>query len=229
MSDSIRNLSASLPHQEEEGCCLVQDHVLIHSELEMISYQELQVCNSLGRYIRINLLFLKPGLDDLNSLPCLIFLVCLRDTFIPEGRKLRDPRRLYAAGRMYHIMERKFCRQSFAKALSKSSKECEISFKNESVKFQALYEKFSKEKATSLQALEDIVSKFEEEKEKLFMRYEQLRKKERVIISEQEKTCNDKIAQLEESLKKKKQVRMLQEPLVASGHIWIMHEMWHFF
>ena len=55
---------------------------------------------------------LKPGLDNLNSLPCLLFLVCLRDTFIPEGRKLRDPRRLYAPGRMYHIVERKFCRYS---------------------------------------------------------------------------------------------------------------------
>ncbi|XP_039170505.1 uncharacterized protein LOC120286346 [Eucalyptus grandis] len=43
-------------------------------------------------------------------LPCLLFAVCLRDTFIPEGRKLRDPRRLYAPGRMYHIVERKFCR-----------------------------------------------------------------------------------------------------------------------
>ncbi|XP_011097443.2 uncharacterized protein LOC105176363 [Sesamum indicum] len=43
-------------------------------------------------------------------LPCLLFLVCLRDTFIPEGRKLRDPRRLYAPGRVYHIVERKFCR-----------------------------------------------------------------------------------------------------------------------
>ncbi|XP_059642630.1 uncharacterized protein LOC132284538 [Cornus florida] len=43
-------------------------------------------------------------------LPCLLFLVCLRDTFIPEGRKLRDPRRLYAPGRLYHIVERKFCR-----------------------------------------------------------------------------------------------------------------------
>lgn len=39
-----------------------------------------------------------------------MFLVCLRDTFIPEERKLRDPRRLYAPGRMYHIVERKFCR-----------------------------------------------------------------------------------------------------------------------
>ncbi|XP_077230880.1 uncharacterized protein LOC143863957 [Tasmannia lanceolata] len=43
-------------------------------------------------------------------LPCYIFLICLRDTFIPEDRKLRDPRRLYAPGRMYHIVERKFCR-----------------------------------------------------------------------------------------------------------------------
>ncbi|CAL9126545.1 unnamed protein product [Musa acuminata var. zebrina] len=43
-------------------------------------------------------------------LPCFLFLVCLRDTFIPEKKKLRDPRRLYAPGRMYHIVERKFCR-----------------------------------------------------------------------------------------------------------------------
>ncbi|KAG6423854.1 hypothetical protein SASPL_114259 [Salvia splendens] len=43
-------------------------------------------------------------------LPCLLFLVCLRDTFIPEGRKLKDQRRLYAPGWMYHIVERKFCR-----------------------------------------------------------------------------------------------------------------------
>ena len=56
------------------------------------------------------LLSLIPGLDPLDSLPCLMFLICLRDTFIPEGRKLRDPRRLYAPGRMYHIVERKFCR-----------------------------------------------------------------------------------------------------------------------
>ncbi|XP_020219846.1 DNA ligase 1 [Cajanus cajan] len=96
-------------------------------------------------------------------------------------------------------------RQSFAKALSKSSKEYESSLKNETAKFQALHDNFCKEKATSMQALKDIISKFEEEKEKLFVRYEQLRKKERVMIIEQEKACKDKIAQLEESLKKKKQ------------------------
>ncbi|KAK3039316.1 LOW QUALITY PROTEIN: hypothetical protein RJ639_028716 [Escallonia herrerae] len=39
-----------------------------------------------------------------------IFKSLFWDTFIPEGRKLGDPRRLYAPGRMYHIVERKFCR-----------------------------------------------------------------------------------------------------------------------
>lgn len=96
-------------------------------------------------------------------------------------------------------------RQSFAKTLSKSSKECENSLKNETARFQALYEKFSKEKVSHLQALKDTISKFEEEKEKLFTRYEQLRKRERSMIAEQEKACGEKIAQLEESLKKKKQ------------------------
>ncbi|XP_044478715.1 uncharacterized protein LOC123205752 [Mangifera indica] len=48
--------------------------------------------------------------ESIFCLPCLLFLVCMRDTFIPEGRKLRDPRRLYAPGRMYHLVERKFCR-----------------------------------------------------------------------------------------------------------------------
>ncbi|XP_011653172.1 DNA ligase 1 isoform X2 [Cucumis sativus] len=90
-------------------------------------------------------------------------------------------------------------RQNFAKALSKSSKE------DETAKFQALYEKFTKEKATHLQAIKDTISKFEEEKERLFAKYEQLRKRERSLISEQEKACAEKIAQLEESLKRKKQ------------------------
>ncbi|GMH05159.1 hypothetical protein Nepgr_006999 [Nepenthes gracilis] len=48
--------------------------------------------------------------ESIFCLPCLLFLVCLRDTFIAEDRKLRDPRRLYAPGRIYHIVERKFCR-----------------------------------------------------------------------------------------------------------------------
>ncbi|GAV75730.1 hypothetical protein CFOL_v3_19207 [Cephalotus follicularis] len=96
-------------------------------------------------------------------------------------------------------------RQIFAKALSKSSKECENCLKNESIKFQEMYERFCKERAAHLQALKDTISKFEEDKERMFVRYDQLRKKEKSMISEHEKICADKIAQLEESLKKKKQ------------------------
>ncbi|XP_008225082.1 PREDICTED: uncharacterized protein LOC103324752 isoform X1 [Prunus mume] len=96
-------------------------------------------------------------------------------------------------------------RQSFAKSLSKSSKECENCLKTETAKFQALYEKFCKDQANHLQALKGIISNYEEEKERLCTRYEQLRKKERSLISEHEKACTDKIAKLEESLKKKKQ------------------------
>ncbi|KAF9625271.1 hypothetical protein IFM89_020857 [Coptis chinensis] len=53
-------------------------------------------------------------------LPCIMFLVCLRDTFMSEDRKLRDPRRLYAPGRMYHIVERKFCRTGISSSPAQS-------------------------------------------------------------------------------------------------------------
>ncbi|KAG9149782.1 hypothetical protein Leryth_025902 [Lithospermum erythrorhizon] len=96
-------------------------------------------------------------------------------------------------------------RQTFTKALVKSSKECENVLKEETAKFDELYDKFCKEKGSHLQALKEAVSKYEEEKEKLFMRYEQLRKKEKSSISECEKTCSSRISDLEESLKKKKQ------------------------
>ncbi|XP_060191363.1 uncharacterized protein LOC132621204 isoform X2 [Lycium barbarum] len=101
--------------------------------------------------------------------------------------------------------EETISRQSFAKALSKSSKECENLLKNETAKFQSIYDKFNKEKATHLQSLKDTISKYEEEKERLFMRYEQLRKKEKSMISELEQDSTKRIAELEESLKKKKQ------------------------
>ncbi|XP_010469425.1 PREDICTED: golgin subfamily A member 6B-like isoform X2 [Camelina sativa] len=95
-------------------------------------------------------------------------------------------------------------RQNFSKALSKSSKECENILKDEAAKFEELHKKFMKDKADHLQGLKDTVSKFEEDKERLYMRYEQLRKKEKTMITEQENFCNEKLAQLEESLKKKK-------------------------
>ncbi|KAH1042892.1 hypothetical protein GYH30_024972 [Glycine max] len=43
----------------------------------------------------------------IKSLPCLLCLRCMRDTCIPEEKMLKDPRRLYAPGRLYHIVERK--------------------------------------------------------------------------------------------------------------------------
>lgn len=44
---------------------------------------------------------------SLFCLPCLLCLRCMKDTCIPEHVKLKDPRRLYAPGRLYHIVERK--------------------------------------------------------------------------------------------------------------------------
>ncbi|KAJ6334870.1 hypothetical protein OIU76_007767 [Salix suchowensis] len=40
-------------------------------------------------------------------LPCLLCLMCLKDTCTLEENMLKDPRRLYAPGRLYHIVERK--------------------------------------------------------------------------------------------------------------------------
>ncbi|KAM7276934.1 hypothetical protein ACFE04_018800 [Oxalis oulophora] len=40
-------------------------------------------------------------------LPCLLCLMCVKDTFTFEEKKWKDPRRLYAPGRLYHIVERK--------------------------------------------------------------------------------------------------------------------------
>ncbi|KAJ0969548.1 hypothetical protein J5N97_022425 [Dioscorea zingiberensis] len=96
-------------------------------------------------------------------------------------------------------------RHTFLKSLLKSSKECENSLKRELAKFQGDHEKFCKEKAAHLQTLKEIFSKYEDEKENLFARYEQQRKKEKSTLSELDKKCAQKIASAEESLKKKKQ------------------------
>ncbi|XP_068664395.1 meiosis-specific protein ASY3 [Aristolochia californica] len=96
-------------------------------------------------------------------------------------------------------------RQTLSKTLLKSSKECETMLKNEVANLHATYEKFCKEKAAHLQVFKDIFSKFDDEKQKLFLRYEQQRKKEKTILSDLENSCADKIAAAEDSLEKKKQ------------------------
>ncbi|GLT60657.1 hypothetical protein SLA2020_334140 [Shorea laevis] len=53
---------------------------------------------------------LKDVFKSLLCLPCLLCLMCLKDTCTLEEKMLKDPRRLYAPGRLYHIVERKPCR-----------------------------------------------------------------------------------------------------------------------
>ncbi|KAJ4826391.1 hypothetical protein Tsubulata_025170 [Turnera subulata] len=78
-------------------------------------------CMSLNLAVRyadvINSIVLQPFLFSvliipafffmINSLPCLLCLMCLKDTCTLEEKMLKDPRRLYAPGRLYHIVERK--------------------------------------------------------------------------------------------------------------------------
>ncbi|KAF3556287.1 hypothetical protein F2Q69_00011351, partial [Brassica cretica] len=93
-------------------------------------------------------------------------------------------------------------RQNFAKAHLQRVRRSLL--KEEAAKFEQIHHKFMKEKADHLEGLKVTVSKFEENKERLYMRYEQLRKKEKTMISDHERFCTKKLAQLEESLKKKK-------------------------
>uniref|UniRef100_A0A5B6YMQ2 Alpha/beta-Hydrolases superfamily protein n=1 Tax=Davidia involucrata TaxID=16924 RepID=A0A5B6YMQ2_DAVIN len=44
---------------------------------------------------------------SLFCLPCLLCLMCLKDTCTLEEKMLKDPRRLYAPGRLYHIIVRR--------------------------------------------------------------------------------------------------------------------------
>jgi hypothetical protein len=98
--------------------------------------------HSLGRYHQVTLLVVKlsshvlcqqvifssslylfrvPDAVLFYSLPCLLCGNCLVDTCIPESVMLRDPRRLYAPGRLYHIVDRKPFRYMIFPALPKRS------------------------------------------------------------------------------------------------------------
>ncbi|MBA0680216.1 hypothetical protein Goari_011927 [Gossypium aridum] len=71
-------------------------------------------CMSLNLAVRyadvINSVVLQGWFYFLCSLPCLLCLMCLKDTCTMEEKMLKDPRRLYAPGRLYHIVERRPCR-----------------------------------------------------------------------------------------------------------------------
>ncbi|KAH7295295.1 hypothetical protein KP509_27G041700 [Ceratopteris richardii] len=42
-------------------------------------------------------------------LPCHLCSRCMKDTFLSEKKRLKDPRRLYAPGTVFHILDRRFC------------------------------------------------------------------------------------------------------------------------
>ncbi|KAE8705301.1 putative 60S ribosomal protein L36e [Hibiscus syriacus] len=65
------------------------------------------VINSVDDFLPRTATPLEDIFKSLFCLPCLLCLRCMRDTCIPEETMLRDPRRLYAPGRLYHIVERK--------------------------------------------------------------------------------------------------------------------------
>ncbi|KAK6250595.1 hypothetical protein SCA6_004600 [Theobroma cacao] len=65
------------------------------------------VINSVDDFLPRTATPLEDIFKSLFCLPCLLCLRCMRDTCIPEEKMLKDPRRLYAPGRLYHIVERK--------------------------------------------------------------------------------------------------------------------------
>ncbi|MBA0799795.1 hypothetical protein Gohar_010285 [Gossypium harknessii] len=65
------------------------------------------VINSVDDFLPRTATPLEDIFKSVFCLPCLLCMRCMRDTCIPEEKMLRDPRRLYAPGRLYHIVERK--------------------------------------------------------------------------------------------------------------------------
>ncbi|KAJ7149533.1 hypothetical protein O6H91_01G128300 [Diphasiastrum complanatum] len=96
-------------------------------------------------------------------------------------------------------------RQNFIKTATKACKECEVSLKEEAAKFQALYEKFCKDKNLHIQTYEEIYARFEDSKEKLILRYDQQKKKDKASLMDLQFNCAEKLAVAEEMVKKKKQ------------------------
>ncbi|KAG2720331.1 hypothetical protein I3760_02G031100 [Carya illinoinensis] len=68
---------------------------------------------------------------SLICLPCLLCLMCLKDTCTLEEKMLKDPRRLYAPGRLYHIVERKPLRGTSSRNSSIDFEACVVCLHNE--------------------------------------------------------------------------------------------------
>ncbi|WVZ13861.1 hypothetical protein V8G54_011427 [Vigna mungo] len=65
------------------------------------------VINSVDDFLPRTATPLEDIFKSVFCLPCLLCMRCMRDTCIPEEKMIKDPRRLYAPGRLYHIVERK--------------------------------------------------------------------------------------------------------------------------
>lgn len=91
--------------------------VYVWFHLLVISFVRLVILHRCNNNIKI---IFNISMYSLDSLPCLLCFVCMRDTFTSEEKKLKDPRRLYAPGRMFHIVDRKFCRYIYIYILNLS-------------------------------------------------------------------------------------------------------------
>ncbi|KAG6753529.1 hypothetical protein POTOM_043599 [Populus tomentosa] len=65
------------------------------------------VINSVDDFLPRTATPLEDIFKSLFCLPCVLCLRCMRDTCISDEKMIKDPRRLYAPGRLYHIVERK--------------------------------------------------------------------------------------------------------------------------
>ncbi|BFI23256.1 hypothetical protein MPTK2_1g00350 [Marchantia polymorpha subsp. ruderalis] len=96
-------------------------------------------------------------------------------------------------------------RETLSKQTSKLCKEYDAALKAEATKYKAAYAAFCEAKDSHLQAYEDIFAKFEDCKEQLLSKFDQLRKKEKGAYANLQQICTQKFDQAEQSIKKMKQ------------------------
>ncbi|KAL5139703.1 hypothetical protein HKD37_10G029535 [Glycine soja] len=81
--------------------------VLIHANCQILYFEITALFLDQDDFLPRTATPLEDIFKSLFCLPCLLCLRCMKDTCIPEEKMLKDPRRLYAPGRLYHIVERK--------------------------------------------------------------------------------------------------------------------------